>query len=80
VKVQQDADGSWSVWDDGGVLLLVGGLPSHSAAWAELDRRERRPNWKPASCDDRMGSFDHGKRSRFTPPWKKRKGRRGRGR
>jgi hypothetical protein len=75
VKVQQDYDGSWSVWDDSGVAMLAGGLPSHAAAWAEVDRRTRRPNWKPASCGDRMGAFDKpGKMTRWTPPWRSKRG------
>jgi hypothetical protein len=73
VKVQQDFDGTWSVWD--GEVLLVGDLPTHAAAYAELDRRERRANYKPSSTSYRMGSFDHpGKVTPWTNP-KARKGK-----
>jgi hypothetical protein len=73
MRVQQDFDGTWSVWDDG-VSMLAGNLPSHAAAYAELDRRERRANWKSSASSYRMGSFDHpGK----VVPWTNPKARKG---
>jgi hypothetical protein len=75
MRVQQDYDGSWSVWD--GATLLVGGLKSHADAWAEVDRRTTRANWKSGSCEYRdLGSFDHGKHTPWTNPKRSRWGSR----
>jgi hypothetical protein len=64
--VKQCFDGTWGVWD--GSTLLVGGL-TNSAAWAELDRRTRRPDWKSSSCEFRdLGSWRTGKVAPWTNP------------
>jgi hypothetical protein len=59
--------GGWQVWD--GTLLLVDGLPSNAAAWAELDRRQRRPNWKSGAAEFRdLGALQGGRRVPWTNP------------
>jgi hypothetical protein len=67
MDVKQNCDGSWCVFD--GDVLLVGGLPSHAAAWDEVDRRTTRPNWKSSASQFRdLGSFDHGRITPWTNP------------
>lgn len=66
MDVRQCFDGTWGVWD--GNTLLVGGL-TNSAAWAELDRRTTRANYKSSSCEFRnLGSFASGKVTPWTNP------------
>jgi hypothetical protein len=68
MDVKQGFDGTWQVWH--GDVLIVGALPSNSAAWAELDKRTaRRANWKSSACEFRnLGSYDHGKITPWTNP------------
>jgi hypothetical protein len=66
MDVRQCFDGTWGVWD--GSTLLVGGL-TNSAAWAELDRRTTRANYKSSSCQFRdLGSWSTGAITPWTNP------------
>jgi hypothetical protein len=69
MRVQQDYDGSWSVWD--GEVMVAGDLSSHAAAWREVDRRTTRNRERASSNQFRdLGSFDCGKVTRFTPRYR----------
>jgi hypothetical protein len=58
------------VWDED--TLLLRGLPSNEAAWRELDRRQRRPNWKSGAAEFRdLGSLSSGKVVPYTDPRKR---------
>jgi hypothetical protein len=71
MRVQQDFDGRWSVWD--GEVMIAGDLASHAAAWAEVDRRTTRNRGRTSSCQFRdLGSYDHGKVTRWTDPRRRR--------
>jgi hypothetical protein len=73
MRVQQDFDGSWSVWD--GEVMVAGDLRSHAAAWAEVDRRTTRSRGRSASVQFRdLGSFDRGKVTPWTHPHQRRRG------
>jgi hypothetical protein len=66
MDVRQCFDGTWGVWES--ETLLAGGL-SNSDAWAELDRRQRRPDWKSSATEFRdLGSLQGGQRVPWTNP------------
>lgn len=53
MQILQNEDGSYKIERDG--EIVADGLPSNAAAWREMDRLERRPNWKTEKNSWKMG-------------------------